>query len=81
MVTLGTALRTPFSFLFVRSRAEERVATYVLREHHRGRQLAEILEDPFVRNRLSEAAVSRLLEHPELVHALGDDIAALSPEG
>jgi hypothetical protein len=48
-----------------------------MREHHRGRQLAELREDPFVRNRLSEADVSRLLEHPELVYALADDIVAL----
>jgi hypothetical protein len=53
------------------------VATYVLREHHRGRQLAELREDPFVRNRLSEADGSRLLEHPEVVYALADDIVAL----
>ena len=39
------AFRNLFSFLFQRSSAEERVAAYVIREHDRGRNLAEILED------------------------------------
>ena len=45
-----------FSFLFQRSTAEERVAAYVIREHDRGRALSEILEDPYITNRLSDAA-------------------------
>ena len=36
------AFRNLFSFLFQRSSAEERVAAYVIREHERGRDLAEI---------------------------------------
>ncbi len=41
---LGAFLRNPFSFLFARSSQEDRLATYVIREHERGRPLDEILE-------------------------------------
>jgi hypothetical protein len=46
-----TGLRNPFSFLFARSKREDYLAQYVIREHARGRPLTEILEDPYVRNR------------------------------
>lgn len=73
MTRLAALRRTPFAFLFAGSRVEDRVTTYVLREHHRGRTLDDVLADPYVRNRLSERQVSRLLERPELVRALGHD--------
>ena len=46
------AIKDLFSFLFQRSSGEERVAQYVIREHDRGRPLAEIMEDRYVQNRL-----------------------------
>ena len=64
-------LRNPFSFLFARSGAEDRLASYVIREHERGRSLADVLEDPYVRNRASESQLRRLLERPDVVHAVG----------
>jgi hypothetical protein len=64
-------LRNPFSFLFTRSSKDERIAAYIIREHGRGRNLNEILEDPYVRNRASEREIARLLERPELIEALG----------
>ena len=63
-----------FSFLFTRSRAEGVVAEYVVREHHQGRALAEILADPYVVNRLSREQIQRLLDRPEVVHAIGEDM-------
>ena len=69
------SVRNPFAFLFASKRSEEQVAVYIAREHKRGRDLADILEDPYVRNRCSEQDVARILERPELVHALGDDLA------
>jgi hypothetical protein len=69
---LGNILRNPFSFLFTRSSAEEQVVSYVTREHRRGRRLAEILQDRYVQNRLSPQQQSRLLERPDVVHALGE---------
>jgi len=63
-----------FSFLFQRTTKEERVAEYVVREHARGRPLREILEDHYVANRLpSPAQRARLLDRPEIVHAVGED--------
>ena len=77
MARLGALLRNPFSFLFTRSSHEDRVAAYVIREHERGRPLAEILEDPYIRNRCTEQELARILDQPELIHALGEsDIAA-----
>jgi hypothetical protein len=73
MLKLASVLRNPFSFLFARSSQEERVAAYVIREHERGRSLAEILEDPYVRNRLTPTQRSRLLDRPDIIRAVGDD--------
>ena len=70
------AFRNLFSFLFPRSSAEERVAAYVIREHERGRALAEILEDRYVQNRLTPEQLARLLDRPEVIRALGDDTVA-----
>ncbi len=70
------ALRDMFSFLFQRSSAEERVAAYVIREHERGRDLAQILEDRYVQNRLTPSQRERMLDRPELIKALGDDTVA-----
>jgi hypothetical protein len=73
MVNLRSMLRNPFSFLFARSSQEDRVAAYVVREHERGRSLTEILEDPYVRNRLTAQQRSRLLDRPDVIRAVGDD--------
>lgn len=70
------ALKDLFSFLFQRSTHEERVAQYVIREHDRGRPLAEILEDRYVQNRLQTPEQrARLLDRPEILHAVGHDKA------
>lgn len=74
-MALSDFFRNPFSFLFARSRNEERMVAYVVREHQQGRSLAEILEDPYVRNRTSEQERARLLDNPELIRALGKDVA------
>jgi hypothetical protein len=73
-VSWGDSLRGMFGFLFTRSRAEGVVAEYVVREHHRGRSLSEILGDPYVTNRCSREQIQRLLDRPEVVHAIGDDM-------
>ena len=67
--------RSLFSFLGARSTQEERVAAYVVREHDRGRPLHDILDDPYVRNRCEPHAIGRVLERPDVVKALGEDIA------
>jgi hemerythrin-like domain-containing protein len=72
MARLATLFRNPFSFLFTRSSAEEQVVAYLTREHRRGRALAEILQDRYVQNRLSEQQQARLLDRPDVVKALGE---------
>jgi hypothetical protein len=69
------ALRDLFSFLFARPSAEERVAVYVIREHERGRDLTDILQDKYVQNRLTPQQVARLLDRAEVIRALGQERA------
>ena len=76
MERLTAFLRNPFSFLFASKSGEDRVAVYIVREHGRGRSLEDILDDPYVKNRCTERELARVLDRPEVVHALGDDIAA-----
>jgi hypothetical protein len=70
------AIRGTFSFLSSRSQSEERIAQYVIREHHRGRPLAEVLQDHYVTNRCTPEQIKRLLDRPDVVHALGDDLVS-----
>jgi hypothetical protein len=74
VLKLSSVLRNPFSFLFARSSQEERVAAYVIREHDRGRNLDEILDDPYVRNRLTPQQRARLLDRPDIIRSVGDDV-------
>jgi hypothetical protein len=74
MARLSEFFRNPFSFLFARSSQEERLAAYVIREHERGRSLAEILEDRYVLNRTSPQQRARLLDRPDVIRAIGDDV-------
>jgi hypothetical protein len=71
-------LRNPFTFLSTRSSKEERLSAYVIRE--RGRPLAEILDDPYVRNRATPQELARLLDRPEVIHALGATTVAVEQE-
>ena len=75
MGAIGRFFRSVFSFLGARSSQEDRVAAYLIREHDRGRALNEILEDPYVRNRCSQPEVARVLDRPDVLKAIGDDLA------
>jgi hypothetical protein len=75
MGALGRFFRGLFSFLGTRSSQEDRIAAYVIREHDRGRTLDDILDDPYVRNRCSPREVARLLDRPDVIKSIGDDIA------
>ena len=74
MERLSAFLRNPFSFLFATTKKEERISQYIIREHERGRALDDILADRYVQNRLTPQQQNRLLDRPELIHALGEDI-------
>jgi hypothetical protein len=69
------SFRNAFSFMFTTKGSEERIAAYVIREHDRGRSLEDILDDPYVVNRCSADEISRVIERPEVVKAIGDDMA------
>jgi hypothetical protein len=51
------------------------LAAYVIREHRVGRPLEEILEDPYLKNRATDEQRLRLLERPDLIRAVGEDVA------
>ncbi|NTU70842.1 MAG: hypothetical protein HGB10_03350 [Coriobacteriia bacterium] len=53
---------------------EERVIEYVIREVHNGRRLMEVMDDPYVRNRLSDAKRDEVLENTEVIDALEEEI-------
>ena len=53
---------------------EERVVEYVIREVHNGRPLMEVISDPYVRNRLSDEKREELLQNPEVIEALEQEI-------
>jgi len=73
MQSIGAFLRNPMSFLFAHTAREERVAEYVIREHRRGRDLADILQDHYVQNRLSPQQQARLLEREDVIRAVSTD--------
>lgn len=60
---------------------EERVIEYVVREVHKGRRLMEVIDDPFVRNRLNDARRADMLENTEIVEALEAEIRATFDTG
>lgn len=55
---------------------EERVVEYVVREVSNGRRLDDSLNDPYVRNRLSEDKVRKVLENPEVMTAIESSISS-----
>ena len=73
MLRPGSFLRNPFSFLFADTAREERVAEYVIREHHKGRDLADILQDHYVQNRTTPRQLGRVLEREDVIHAISAD--------
>jgi len=54
---------------------EERVVEYVIREVRNGRKLTDALQDPYVKNRLSGERLDKILENPEVIKALEDQIS------
>jgi hypothetical protein len=73
-------LLSPFGFLFAKSSAEDRIAAYVIREHDRGRAIDAILDDSYVKNRLKPAEIERVIERPDVLRHIGDDMAEAARE-
>ena len=72
---IGRFFRGIFSFIGSSSSNQDRVAAYLIREHDRGRTMADILDDPYVLNRCTPPELERLLDRPDVIHAIGDDMA------
>lgn len=73
---ISFARKSPVASLFTATRREDFLERYVLREHERGRTLAEILDDPYVRNWSTPAQRARLLERPAVIAAIGEHALA-----
>jgi hypothetical protein len=56
------------------------LAAYVIREHRAGRPLQEILDDPYLKNRATDEQRLRLLERPDVIRAVGEDVANMAAE-
>jgi hypothetical protein len=76
VAAVGDTFRNLFAFLFTRGKKEQLLAEYVIREHHRGRPLEEILKDAHVVNTSSPEDLARLFDEPSFVHAIGEDVIA-----
>ena len=75
MASLSKSIRAFLEELSV-DELEERVVEYVVREVGNGRRLSEVLNDPYVRNRLSAEKLARVLENPEVIAALEKSISS-----
>lgn len=68
-------MSNPFSIFDPGSTRRERCVAHIVREHRLGRPLDAILGDPYLRRYCTPEQVRLLLERPELVRALGEDVA------
>ena len=70
-------LRGPLGFLFPGSQKEDLLAEHIIREHHRGRSLNDILQDSYIKNQVSDPRiVNRVLERHDVIQAIGEDVIA-----
>ena len=47
---------------------------YVVREVAANRPLADVMQDPYITNRAGQVDARRLLDRPEVIAAVGDDV-------
>jgi crotonobetainyl-CoA:carnitine CoA-transferase CaiB-like acyl-CoA transferase len=57
---------------------DDALAAYIVREHKQGRTLEEILDDPYLKNRATAEHRRRLLERPDVIHAVGEHTAQMA---
>jgi hypothetical protein len=63
-----------------RNARHKRLVQYVVRQVHAGRSLAEVLDDPYVTNRSTTLERRALLEEPDIVMAVGEEIEEMRAE-
>jgi hypothetical protein len=61
---------------FFGSQTEQLLVHHVLREIEAGRDVADILSDPYVTNRAQGVEIRALLDHAEISRAVGDEAIA-----
>ena len=74
MADSGPLANTPYFFSARRPFREERLLSYIRREHRRGRHLGEILEDAYVRRCGSPEFVWATLRDTSLIELLEADV-------
>jgi hypothetical protein len=74
MASWGPLGRTPYFFSARRSFREERLLSYIRREHRRGRHIGEILDDSYVRRCGSREFVWATLRNTSLIELLEADV-------
>jgi hypothetical protein len=70
----GSLGSTPYFFAERRPFRQERLVSYIRREHRRGRHLAEILDDAYVHRCGSAEFVSQTLRDTPLIELLDADV-------
>lgn len=53
---------------------EERIIDYIVRELRVGRRLSSIMQDPYIKNRLSDERSAHLLENTEILDAVESEL-------
>ena len=74
MANWGPLGRTPYFFSARRSFRQERLLSYIRREHRRGRHIGEILDDAYVRRCGSRELVWQTLRETPLIELLEADV-------
>jgi hypothetical protein len=67
-------VNTPYFFVGRRRFREQRLLSYLHREHRRGRKLVEILDDPYVRRCGSPEFVWQTIRETPLLELLEQDV-------
>ena len=62
------------NLLQTESAKHKRLGDYVAGQLSAGRDLQEVMEDPYVTNRISLVEPPALLDEPKVVEAAGDDV-------
>jgi hypothetical protein len=74
MATSEPLADTPYFFAARRPFRQERLLSYIRREHRRGRSLSEIIEDDYVRRCGSRELVWQTLRETPLIALLEQDV-------
>lgn len=62
---------------FFENATETRVNEFIIRELDAGRKLFDILNDPYIKNRVPEERRTQLLENPEIIDAFMKELENL----